>query len=112
MKTVISAKDIEDLLSKNGSLSSLPSDAIFTPSARDLLRDLERKNGIVAASSKNVESTKNQISAPAKQLNSKSPKAELEALFNSPYCQNLKEQLCEIGRRLWQRAYVDGNGGN
>ena len=25
---------------------------------------------------------------------------------------SLKEQICEIGRRLWQRAYVDGNGGN
>jgi L-fuculose-phosphate aldolase len=24
----------------------------------------------------------------------------------------LKEQLCDIGRRLWQREYVDGNGGN
>ena len=24
----------------------------------------------------------------------------------------MKEQLCDIGRRLWQRAYVDGNGGN
>ena len=24
----------------------------------------------------------------------------------------LKEQICEIGRRLWQRADVDGNGGN
>ena len=24
----------------------------------------------------------------------------------------LKEQICEVGRRLWQRAYVDGNGGN
>ena len=25
---------------------------------------------------------------------------------------NLKEQLCDIGRRMWQREYVDGNGGN
>ena len=24
----------------------------------------------------------------------------------------LKLQICDIGRRLWQRAYVDGNGGN
>lgn len=107
MKTVISAKDIEDLLNKGSSLSSLPSDAIFTPSARDLMRDIEKRNGkttnLAAASTS---------SAPAKQLSSKSPKSELEAFFNSAYCQNLKEQLCDIGRRLWQRAYVDGNGGN
>jgi L-fuculose-phosphate aldolase len=24
----------------------------------------------------------------------------------------LKLQICDVGRRLWQRAYVDGNGGN
>jgi L-fuculose-phosphate aldolase len=34
------------------------------------------------------------------------------ALFNSPEVRALKRQLCEIGRRLWHRAYVDGNGGN
>ena len=45
-------------------------------------------------------------------MNSKSSKAELEAFFNSPYAQSLKEQICDMGRRLWQRAYVDGNGGN
>ena len=39
-------------------------------------------------------------------------KAELAAFFNSAYCEDLKEQICEVGRRLWQRAYVDGNGGN
>ncbi len=25
---------------------------------------------------------------------------------------SLKEQICEMGHRLWKRAYVDGNGGN
>jgi L-fuculose-phosphate aldolase len=51
-------------------------------------------------------------SPPAKKLTSKSPKPELEAFFNSPEARNLKEQLCDIGRRMWQREYVDGNGGN
>ncbi|MGO9586994.1 MAG: class II aldolase/adducin family protein [Limisphaerales bacterium] len=39
-------------------------------------------------------------------------KSELEAFFNSPQIHGLKLQICDIGRRLWQRAYVDGNGGN
>jgi L-fuculose-phosphate aldolase len=114
MKTVISARDIEELLSKGGGVSSLPSDALFTPSARDLLRDLESKNGarVAKPDAPGAYSSNGAQSPPPKQLNSKSPKAELEAFFNSPYCQGLKEQLCDIGRRLWQRAYVDGNGGN
>ena len=29
-----------------------------------------------------------------------------------PACHHVKEQICEVGRRMWQREYVDGNGGN
>jgi L-fuculose-phosphate aldolase len=108
MKTVISAKDIDDLIQKGGSLQSLPADAVLTPSARDRIRDLEGVGQKKPAAS----TAKGSAGAPAKPLSSKSSKAELEAFFNSPYCQGLKEQLCDIGRRLWQRAYVDGNGGN
>ena len=35
MKTLISAKDIEELLRKGGDLKTLPADALLTPSARD-----------------------------------------------------------------------------
>ncbi|MGB7747510.1 MAG: class II aldolase/adducin family protein [Verrucomicrobiia bacterium] len=49
---------------------------------------------------------------PARLPRSNDPKAELESFFQSPYCQDLKRQICDVGRRLWQRAYVDGNGGN
>ena len=52
------------------------------------------------------------VSRAVKTFNSKSPKAGLEAFFHSPSCHALKLQICDIGRRLWQRAYADGNGGN
>jgi L-fuculose-phosphate aldolase len=45
-------------------------------------------------------------------MNSKSSKSKLRAFFNSSAARTLKEHLCDIGRRLWQREYVDGNGGN
>lgn len=37
---------------------------------------------------------------------------EIDAFFNSPEVQAVKEKMVAIGRRLWQREYVDGNGGN
>jgi L-fuculose-phosphate aldolase len=52
------------------------------------------------------------IGAPDQPLSACSPKAQLEALFHSQQVHALKEQMCEMGRRQWQRAYVDGNGGN
>jgi L-fuculose-phosphate aldolase len=33
-------------------------------------------------------------------------------LFTSPEAEAVKEEICSVGRKLWQRQYVDGNGGN
>src|SRR5215469_15976682 len=115
MKQVISVRDLEEMLRNGKDLRAVPEDAILTPSARDFLRDYEmgakvQTNGNGAARGNAVSNGK--LTPPAKPLNSKSSKAELEAFFNSPYALNLKEQICDMGRRLWQRAYVDGNGGN
>ena len=35
-----------------------------------------------------------------------------EKLWNSPEAQSLKQQVCEMGHRMWLREYCDGNGGN
>jgi L-fuculose-phosphate aldolase len=37
---------------------------------------------------------------------------ETERLFHSPEARVIKEEICAVGRKLWQRSYVDGNGGN
>jgi len=99
MKTIISAKEVEELL-RNGGVGSLPTDAILTPSARDLLRDFEN-NGARPDSSKPT-------SPPSVSASS----SKLEAFFNSAELHALKLQICDVGKRLWSRAYVDGNGGN
>src|SRR6266568_4329512 len=109
MKNVISLKDLEQMVRNGQSVSNLPMDAVLTPSARDYLLELEMN---VGAKGGRTNATSGKSAPPSKPLTSKSSKAELEAFFNSPYAQNLKEQLCDIGRRLWGRAYVDGNGGN
>ena len=105
MPAVITAKEIEDIIAKGGDPKSLPADAILTPSAKDAIRDYANARRSSASASSGSP-------GPAKLLSSKSPKAELDAYFNSPAARELKEQLCDIGRRLWQREYVDGNGGN
>jgi L-fuculose-phosphate aldolase len=106
MKNVISVRDLEDMVRKGQDVRNLPADAILTPSARDFLHDLEGNGAMTSAVATD------QPKPPARPLNSKSEKAELDRFFNSPYGHSLKEQLCDIGRRLWGRAYVDGNGGN
>ncbi|HON07357.1 MAG TPA: class II aldolase/adducin family protein, partial [Verrucomicrobiota bacterium] len=112
MSKVISVKDIEELIRSGSDLNSLPEDAILTPSARDMIRDLEvagklKNQGNKPAAISQQSEIKEQI-----KVNSKSPKSDLEKFFNSKPIQDLKLQICDIGKRLWHRAYVDGNGGN
>jgi L-fuculose-phosphate aldolase len=117
MSKVISVRDVQEMI-RSGQGVSIPDDALVTPSARDFLGELQADGGGNGGAKPAVARgdaafvTGNKLTPPPKKLNSKSPKAELETFFNSPYAQNLKEQICEMGHRLWQRAYVDGNGGN
>ncbi len=37
---------------------------------------------------------------------------ELDAFFASPEIAKVKEQICEMGRRIYNKGYTDGNGGN
>jgi L-fuculose-phosphate aldolase len=106
MATVITAKDIQELLSAGGDPGSLPADALLTPSAKDALREAKAGRGRGSAAGPAVPG------AFARSVTAASAPQELEAFLGSPQMQALKEQICEIGRRLWQRAYVDGNGGN
>src|SRR5437016_2098961 len=106
MKQVISVRDLEEMLRNGKDVRVLPPDALVTPSARDFLRELEGPGSHRTAA---IETRAPDASKP---VTSKSDKGEIEAYFNSPAVHELKLQLCEIGRRLWQREYVDGNGGN
>ena len=40
------------------------------------------------------------------------PDSFAEAVFNSPTAARIKEEIIRVGEKLWQRQYVDGNGGN
>jgi L-fuculose-phosphate aldolase len=112
MSQVISLRDLQDMVRDGKDIKNLPADAIITPSARDFLLEKQFNIGGMNGGPKVEAPANDNFSPPAKKLNSKSPKSELEAFFNSPYAHSLKEQICQMGHRLWKRAYVDGNGGN
>jgi len=120
MRKVITAKDAEELLRKG---ESAPADAILTPSARDLLMGHVKLGGPAAArpvpavAPPAARGPKREFTVPDYEFkwtpgrDPKSP-AEIERFFNSPPIQELKERICDMGRRIWEKGYVDGNGGN
>lgn len=107
MRQVITAADVEQLLRSGQDVAALPADAILTPSARDLIRS-RRLPARPAAFTP----------APAKAdcgcahaVDLKDP-AAVERFFHSPALEAIKAKMCDIGRRMWEKDYVDGNGGN
>jgi len=113
MPIVITAREAEELLRKG---EQPPAGAILTPSARDVLSGHAKpafKASAVAASSKKPGGPSNpDYEFKWKPGSDPRTPAEIERFFNSPEIQVLKERICCIGRRLWQREYTDGNGGN
>jgi L-fuculose-phosphate aldolase len=113
MKQVISLRDLEEMVRNRKDPRSLPENAILTPSARDFLRDYTD----VPPSKQPPPATPAAPAAangrgPAKTVTANGSKTEIEAFFHSAPVHDFKLQICDIGRRLWQRAYVDANGGN
>lgn len=112
MKKVYTAKDIAELAAHGQGAIAIPAGAVLTPSAKDALRDLKKSAPKTAASKKGAgpivpdyEYKWTPGSDP------KTPEA-IEAYFNSPELQVIKERMCDMGRRIWAKNYCDGNGGN
>ena len=106
MKKVISSRDVSELIANGGDPSTLPSNALYTPSAKDLLNALKVNPAGTATTAKSESATDAAQSPLTRQV------LNIEAFFNSPELNQLKNDICDIGRRLWERDYVDGNGGN
>lgn len=112
-KKVYTAADIEALIKSGRSVADLPKDIVLTPSAKDILRStgsVVRTAGAPApASSEPILPDYEFRWTPGS--DPKTP-AEIKAFFHSPAITKLKESMVEIGQRMWNREYTDGNGGN
>jgi len=94
---VITEGDIETAAADGAGEIVVVESAILTPSAREAL---ERRSVALRRSS----------AASAAAVPGVDP-ARL-ALFHSAEAVAIKEEICGVGRKLWMRQYVDGNGGN
>jgi len=119
MSKFYTAKDLEKMIAQGTCLGTLPADAKFTPMARDIMRKHKVKPGSASPVGSNAGSqvkihTPVLPDAEYNWVPGGDPKtaAELEKFFYSAPIQELKERICGIGKRIWDKGYVDGNGGN
>ncbi|HKK18384.1 MAG TPA: class II aldolase/adducin family protein, partial [Opitutales bacterium] len=117
MSKLYTAKDLEKMIEQGQCLGTIPENAKLTPMARDVLRK-HRSDGsaqrLVSSGDKPKIHTPVLPDAEYSWKPGGDPKtaAELERFFYSPEIQALKDRICHIGKRIWSKGYVDGNGGN
>jgi L-fuculose-phosphate aldolase len=97
---VVSAKDVEAAVKEGATEVALGPRAVVTPSARDMLR----RHGCAVKGDGPAPSAGRPAPAGASAAHAR--------LFGSPEVEAAKAEICAAGRKLWQRQYVDGNGGN
>lgn len=112
---VIAARDIE-AAGKDGVTEVLVRDGgIVTPSARDIIGRFGMKvvTGNGAGSSNGNNGSVPTLAPPVHPAPPvPAPDANWEKLFRSPEAEKIKQEICAVGKKLWLRSYVDGNGGN
>jgi len=114
-KKVVALRDVEAAVKDGVTEVLVCSRGVITPSARDFIQ----QRGLALRTSEKPAAARNgcggcsgcsgcKPNAPAPPASA----SDLERLFHSPEAEAVKAEIVNVGRKLWQRMYVDGNGGN
>ena len=133
-QNVLSMRDAQSAVTAGATQVRVCEKCVITPSARDFLRqhEIELVTGAVAAAAP-APMPKPAAPTPAATSSGGSSKARIinvagsgggaksapvvrkapdPRLFNTPEAEAIKLEICAVGKKLWNRQYVDGNGGN
>ena len=132
-QNVLTMRDAQNAVTAGATHVRMCEKGVITPSARDFLRqhDIELVTGAAAASAPapaprpapSPAAASSNGGAKARIINvagggspAKSAATVRSApdprLFNTPEAEAVKIEICAVGKKLWNRQYVDGNGGN
>ena len=120
-KKLVAMRDVQSAHAAGASRVLIGENTIVTPSARDFLAQndialMTNGQGTLAAPGRDKASSAPTASGAygsgstggaAKGRSASNPK-----LFWTPEAEAIKKEICAVGRKLWMRQFVDGNGGN
>jgi L-fuculose-phosphate aldolase len=110
-RKVITMRDAQDAHADGATAVEIGSGCPITPSARDFLQ-----HHAIAISQRSCPAGRKngrQSVEPSRSTRStQRPNPAIEKLFHSAEAEAIKKEICAIGKKLWTRMYVDGNGGN
>jgi L-fuculose-phosphate aldolase len=115
---LVTMRDAQSALAAGASRVLIGENCVVTPSARDFLA---QHNIALVANGKGKAAAqaalKESAAVPASSAYGNSGAAQSRSaanpkLFSTPEAEAIKKEICAVGRKLWMRQFVDGNGGN
>lgn len=112
-KKLVSMSDLRSAEAEGVQEIAVGSSTVVTPSVRDFaaahgleLRTLETSSCPCSGAMKSNDNGAKSAFRPG---STNSPDVRL---YSTPEVEKIKEEICAVGRKLWLRQFVDGNGGN
>ncbi len=111
-RKVLTMRDVQDAVNGGANRVVTAVNCVITPSARDFLQ--QRNVQVVSNGTARTPST---AIVPAAAKNGSNGKQIIKSaadprLFSTPEAEAIKKEICAVGKKLWLRQFVDGNGGN
>jgi L-fuculose-phosphate aldolase len=103
-KKLIALRDVQEARAAGAGSIHIAAGSVVTPSARDFLA----QHGLAFTAGG---ASKPAAAQAAPAASARRPAAN-PRLFNTPEAEAIKKEICAVGRKLWLRQFVDGNGGN
>ncbi len=118
-KKLLSMRDAQSALAAGASRVHIGENCVVTPSARDFLAQHNiaiESNGGARVTAPAAYGEAPAAAASAQQSGNSGAAQNRPApnpkLFFTREAEEIKKEICAVGRKLWMRQFVDGNGGN
>ena len=112
---VLVIRDARSALAAGASQVLVCKNCVVTPSARDFLAQHNIElvtSGDAKAAATAAYSQTSALPASGGSDGVQGRHAPNPRLFTTPEAEAVKKEICAVGRKLWMRQFVDGNGGN
>lgn len=106
-RKVLTLRDVQEAAGAGATRIRVNESCVVTPSARDFCA---QRNIVLDAAGVAVSVPKAGSPAVAAAIPGVAPANA--RLFSTPEAEAVKKEICTVGKKLWMRQFVDGNGGN
>ncbi|MFZ1941936.1 MAG: class II aldolase/adducin family protein [Terracidiphilus sp.] len=108
-RKLVAMRDVQEALAAGATSVVTAANSVITPSARDFLQQhgIDIVTGSAEAGARVVQDPFPGSNGAASHLAAANPR-----LFTTQEAEAIKKEICAVGKKLWLRQFVDGNGGN